>query len=389
LNVDPLSGAISDFTITRTVPFTDMSGAAFNGLNPGLLNGNAADLGNSFDPEGLVVAANGNFFVADEYGPSVYEFDRNGVFVRAFVQPSNVSPVDASGPNYVDGRGTILSGRQDNRGYEGLAMSPDGKKLYAVLQDPLVNEGSNDDGRRSGNVRIVEFDVQTGQSTGQYIYQLESLADINARVPGNTFSATAQGRNIGVSAIIALGNDRFLVIERDNRGIGVDDPTGANPVASKRVYEISLAGATDVSSLSLAGTNDLPPGVVPVSKSLHLDVAAALTANSLSIADKLEGLAVGPRLANGSYLLLAGTDNDYSVTQNASGEQFDVCSDGTQVAIDSGCPAGTSLLPGYLYAFADGDLGNYVAPVAIPEPATYTMMAGALALAAVLRRRKA
>ena len=31
--------------------------------------------------------------------------------------------------------------------------------------------------------------------------------------------------------------------------------------------------------------------------------------------EKWEGLAVGPKLADGSYLVLAGTDNDYSVTQ--------------------------------------------------------------------------
>jgi hypothetical protein len=39
--------------------------------------------------------------------------------------------------------------------------------------------------------------------------------------------------------------------------------------------------------------------------------------------EKWEGLSVGPRLADGSYLVLAGTDNDYSVTQNATGAQFD------------------------------------------------------------------
>ena len=50
---------------------------ALNGLNPLLLNGNAAALGRSFDPEGLVVdPRTGHFIVADEYGPSVYEFSR-------------------------------------------------------------------------------------------------------------------------------------------------------------------------------------------------------------------------------------------------------------------------------------------------------------------------
>jgi hypothetical protein len=40
--------------------------------------------------------------------------------------------------------------------------------------------------------------------------------------------------------------------------------------------------------------------------------------------EKWEGLTIGPRLKDGSYLVLAGTDNDYSVTQNGTGTQFDV-----------------------------------------------------------------
>ena len=54
-----------------------------------------------------------------------------------------------------------------------------------------------------------------------------------------------------------------------------------------------------------------------------------LAANTLPelgnrVPEKWEGLAIGPRLSNGSYVVLAGTDNDYSVTQNGSGTQFDV-----------------------------------------------------------------
>ena len=48
-----------------------------------------------------------------------------------------------------------------------------------MLQDPLVNEGSDGDGRRSRNTRLVEFDIATGQSTAQYIYQLESRITLN------------------------------------------------------------------------------------------------------------------------------------------------------------------------------------------------------------------
>ncbi|ALF51674.1 PEP anchor domain-containing protein [Nostoc piscinale CENA21] len=383
LDVDQNTGAISNFQLLDTILFTQ-NGQNFNGLNPGILNGNASILGRSFDPEGFAIAPNGNFYVSDEYGPSVYEFSPTGSFIRAFNTPSNLIPRQSDGTiNYVDGRPTISTGRQDNRGFEGVTLSPDGSRLFAMLQDPLVNEGSPD-GRRSRNLRIVEFDTNTGNSTAQYIYQLESLADINARVPDDTFGANSQGRNIGISSITALNNNEFLVLERDNRGVGVEDPTGAIPVASKRIYKIDLTGATNVTDISLTGINDLPTGVTPVSKTLFADIAEFLRNAGQPIPEKFEGLAIGPQLADGSYALIVGTDNDFSVTQNGDNEQFDVCTDGinsSTVPIDSGCPTGQSLIPTFVYALnaSQAELDGFVPPARVPEPTT---TAGLILLAA-------
>ena len=168
------TGAIGQPVIQKTMLFTGEDGLVFNGLNPLLLNGDKSVLGASFDPEGLAIGNGGHFFVADEYGPSVYEFTSSGQFIRALTTPENLKAVDASAVyNYVDGRPTIVHGRQDNRGFEGLTFNKSGDKLYAVMQDPLVDEGSSNDGRRSRNVRVVEFDAVSGQSTAQFVYQLE------------------------------------------------------------------------------------------------------------------------------------------------------------------------------------------------------------------------
>lgn len=390
VTVNPTSGAISNFQVQRTVLFTDGQGNNFNGLNPTLATGNPANLGRSFDPEGFVVGKNGTYFVSDEYGPSVKEFSSTGQLIRTFTTPANLIPTQANSvQNFTDGRPTITSGRQDNRGFEGLTMTPDGKTLVAVLQDPLVNEGAQNDGRRSQNLRIVTFDVATGQPKAQYAYQLESIASINGRIPGTAddFSATAQGRNIGVSSITAINDHQFLLIERDNRGVGVTDTAGAVPVGSKRVFLIDTNGATDISNISMANSNTLPNGVTPVSKQLFLDIQAALIAAGLPIPEKIEGLTIGPQLADGSFEILIGTDNDYSVTQNDVGTQFDVCADGTQVTLDSGCGAHGGLLPTYLYAFKV-DLPGYVSPD-VSAPSGLALLAlGALASFRLARRKQ-
>ena len=154
------SGAIVDFKIVETILFVDTNGRAFQGKNP-LISAtdplitdksvNVSSIANAFDPEGLVVGPGGHFFVADEFGPSVYEFTRAGVFQRAFATPKNlVTRSVAGGVETIDffsqsnklalGRqvraerctlklslehffcGSFLTPHQDNRGYEGLAI---------------------------------------------------------------------------------------------------------------------------------------------------------------------------------------------------------------------------------------------------------------------------
>jgi hypothetical protein len=391
LDINMTTGAVGGYTLLETTLLRDRNGGFLTGENPQVATGDVANLGRSFDSEGFVPLKNGNYLFADEYGPSVWEFDRTGTKVREFQVPENLRPRTATGGlDYVNGRPTIVTGRQDNRGYEGLTLSPDGTKAYAILQDPLVNEG-NPDGRRGRFLRIVEFDVASGQSTGQYAYELESLADINARLPGteDDFGANSQGRNIGVSSITALADGSFLVIERDNRGLGVEE-NGADPllIGTKRVYRIRLDGATDISGQVLSG-GLLPAGAQAVEKELYLDVQAALESAGLNSVEKLEGLTFGPLLADGSLSMYIVSDNDFSVTQSGSGQQFDVCAQpgaaSVTVPIGTPCPTGYNLIPTTIYAFR---VTGPEAVGVVPEPATWAMMIGGFALAGAAARRR-
>jgi hypothetical protein len=304
LDVDPNSGAIGNFQVLHTLIFRQ-GGAALDGFAPEV----AGPLGLAFDPEGLVVhPLTGHLLVSDEYGPSLVEINRAGQVVRRYETPANLLPRNAATGvvNHAGDAGND-AGKRSNRGFEGLAISPDGRTVYAMLQSAMLDEGG------SGGTwnRIVAFDTRTARVTAQYAYRMEG---------------SSQGR--GISALVAINDREFLVLERNNRGLGVDANL-ASP--NKKVFRIDLRGATDVSGINLATAPS--DSFTPVRKDSTpwLDLAAPGTSSSASLAvlggvspEKWEGLTVGPRLADGSYLMLAGTDNDYAVTQNANGVQFDV-----------------------------------------------------------------
>ncbi|OYW19976.1 MAG: PEP-CTERM sorting domain-containing protein [Burkholderiales bacterium 12-64-5] len=373
---------------------------------------NASVLGSAFDPEGIVVnPRNGNLLVSDEYGPSVYEFTRNGELVRQYNTPANLVPKVGANANFNADPITLTSGREGNRGLEGLAISPDGRYAFAMLQNGTVTDGNlNAAGTaldRGMYTRIVKYDTETGEAVGQYAYRLDGAGP-----------APAQGR--GISAIVALDEDRFMVLERNNRGVGVPNANIASP--DKKIYIIDISNADDVTGIDL-DTLALPAGIDAVTKeaSALINLAAASTLADPSLAamggrspEKWEGLTVGPQLLDGSFMLLAGTDNDYSVTQNGSNVQFDVYynpTTGARVQCDLGgttncfnilangnvenvnlgdLPSGFALIPGVLHAYkaSIADLGGYQAPV--PEPETYAMMVAGLGLLGlVARRRKA
>jgi hypothetical protein len=371
LDVDPNTGAISNFQILKTKIFRQR-GSALDGIAPAV----GGPLGLALDPEGIAVhPRTGRLYISDEYGPSLLEVKKNGQVKRRFETPANLLPRNAAtgAANHASDAGNT-AGKRTNRGFEGVAISPDGRFIYAMLQSAMLDEGA---GNGVYN-RIVKFSTRTGRAVAQYAYKMEG---------------SNQGR--GISALVALNHTEFLVLERNNRGLGVPDANLASP--NKKVFRIDLSGATDVSAVDLDAAGAV---FTPVTKQAApwLDLALGSTLADASLAalggvspEKWEGLAIGPKLADGSYLVLAGTDNDYSVTQNGTGTQFDVyykaaAGTATRIQCDIGsfanCLAingdgtlgaplaanfdfqGYRLIPGVLHAYkaSAADLAGYLAP---------------------------
>ncbi|MGH7169303.1 MAG: esterase-like activity of phytase family protein [Gemmataceae bacterium] len=270
-------------SLRDTVLLKDEEGRSFLGLASAFdLAHPAASL--RLDSEGVRVGRDGSIFISDEYGPYLYQFAPNGRRLRSIRIPEKFQIVNPRAKEE-DELKANKSGRVPNRGMEGLALTPDGRKLVAALQAPLIQDG----GRAGINCYLVEIDLAKGTSR-EFLYPLAK--------PG-----------LGLSEILAVNDREFLVIERDGlRGKDARD---------KKIFRIDIAKATDISGRASLPMKSLPKGVVAVKKQLFLDLLDPR--HGLAGPDfpaKVEGLAFGPDLADGRRLLIVTSDNDFNAEES-------------------------------------------------------------------------
>jgi len=245
------------------------------------------------DPEGVRIGPDGTFFLSDEYGPYLFEFDRQGHLERRIAVPSKFLVANPSA-DPTDELLLNLSGRQANRGMEGLAITPDGKYLVGLMQNALIQDAGLSGTDRLGVCsRLVKIDLSTGRAS-EYVYVLEAI-----------------NRGQGVNEILAINDHEFLVLDRDNRSYL--KPGDSQAPTRKKIYRIDLNGATDVSGvtqLPASGAALAAQGIVPVAKTLYLDLLADEFGLKSTISEKIEGLAWGPDLPDGRHVLYVMSDND-------------------------------------------------------------------------------
>jgi hypothetical protein len=193
--------------------------------------------GADFDPESIQPLPDGSFLIGEEFGPFILHVNADGVVQRVIeTRMDNQVLMSPDHPNLQvppsPTAGVPFRVRRSG-GYEGMALTPDGRTAWAMLEQPLF--APNSDQPEGQFLRVLELDVGRMDWTGRQVrYRLE---------PG----ATAIGDFNMVDAT------RALVIERDN---GEGDPglacaQGVQPTAQapcfplparfKRIYLIDLA----------------------------------------------------------------------------------------------------------------------------------------------------
>ena len=255
------------------------------------VNGNVLGTDNyGLDSESIVAAADGTFWVSDEYGPHIVHYNADGVEMER-ISPIGVNTGNRKLP-------AVFAKRRPNRGMEGMCMTPDGKMLVGTMQStmyvPTKVLATN-----TTLTRIVTFDLATGQ-TKQYLYKQDG------------------GASDSVCDITAISNNEFLVIERDGKF--------GSQGGLKKVYKINLTGASDVNGPDLAAVDGLKingkaleqstwaeiaaAGLLPVSKTLAVDLVAKIGYEH----DKFEGI-----VYLGGNKLAVFNDDDFGVTDDGNG----------------------------------------------------------------------
>ena len=303
--------------------YKDVSGQPFTGLLPDSPDAEPRmkDGRRCLDPEGLALLHDGNLFLCEEYFPSVLQFKPDGTFLARFVPPDNYLPRNDTGEVDFRPREGRTEGREDNRGFEGLALSPDGKTLYTILQSGLTQDGGKD----AGVTRLLLFDAFSGTPKSEYAVRFTDPASLGDR------AKKLKTKNLVMSDLLCLPDGRLLALERDNRG---QDGSAEPKVAIfKSVCVLDLTGATDLLSLpdkpyslrkadpKFKPLNATQP-IEYVKKTLLFDFqdldlpSQGLAWNQLP--EKWEGLAL---LSNNRLLVMS--DNDFLTPElNLSGKKI-------------------------------------------------------------------
>ena len=210
--------------------------------------------GADFDPESFQFAG-GALWLGDEFGPYLIKADLNGKVLGVFA-----TQVDGKVVRSPDTPGMLMPGAPDapppafqvkrSKGYEGMAASKDGSKLYALLEGALWNEEAKAYENVGGKqyLRVLEFDVKSEQWTGRH------------------WKYVLEANHHAIGDFNMIDQNTGLIIERDN-GEGTADkacPAGAKRsdcfhdlAKFKRVYKVELSEANVGGAIRKIGYIDL------------------------------------------------------------------------------------------------------------------------------------
>jgi hypothetical protein len=286
------------FRVTDVITLKDRDGRPLNGMPNPLrtatteipLDGTGKPLQQDvrgIDAEGLLVLSDGSFWIGEENAPSLAHFGADGRMIVRHVPTGTESDFAGAPYETVGSLPAILVKRQSNRGIEAVAVSPDERFLYFIMQNPLANPDTAAF-QRARNTRLFKIDRATMRVVGEYVYTLDDPQSFR-RDPSSKQSDPR------ISEMMAVGLDRLIIDERTE--------------LTTKLYEVELTGATDIAASrwddaatrpTLEQSDLTTAGIVPVKKTLRFD-----TADHPEVVGKTEGMTL---LGDGALALINADD---------------------------------------------------------------------------------
>lgn len=141
-----------------------------------IVNENTQDrllTGADFDPESIQRAPDGSYWVGEEFGPFLLHFSANGILLDApfsLPSPTQANTHLRSPQNKLAAEQNQAATVQRSGGFEGMALSKDGRFLYPMLEKPLSDS-------KEKKLLISQFSLQDKQYTGKhYFFKLHDKA---------------------------------------------------------------------------------------------------------------------------------------------------------------------------------------------------------------------
>ena len=242
----------------------------------------------SLDPEGLVLTKDHTLIATSEgftnqlIPPWLRSYSLDGRYLGDLPVPQPFLPTaDHS------------SGVQPNLAFESAGIPQNGNFLFTGVENALYQDGPAATIAHGSPARIMRYDLQTGQLDRQWLYWTDPVLE-----PSSIFSVN------GLVELLPLNNEFLISMERSFSVGGTATGTGN----SIKLYKVALPGATNVNGVdSLAGKLD---SIRPAEKTLLFDL------DTLGIPlDNVEGLTLGPKLADGRQSVVLVSDNNFAASQ--------------------------------------------------------------------------
>jgi len=292
----------------------------------------------SFDPNGIDSEAivedprDGSYWVGEEYLPSVVHVSKKGELLGRVIPFGNLSMAPGPKPPLTQAFPAIVGSHfRPNRGFEGAAISPDGRWLYTLLQSAMQNPtGTSTNFSRA--IRVFKIDISNAASpvvVREWVYRLDGT------------STQSANRDRRISALVWAGVDKLIVEERDDMTpatayttLYLADFMNATNILGTQ-WDLTATSPTLEQNFLLPTATTYGPGnscdpiggVVPGCKYVWFNVAAALAAQGL-VNGKLEGVGVVQKGHKNAFdptadsLVAVINDNDFNV-DSAAGTEID------------------------------------------------------------------